>query len=452
MPRLVPVWALGVLPWVAWHFARGGRRRGDSRDFVVDSATVVLVGYTLFFPVRISSLELTGYSSLLFASALPDPRRGVELVYALGTAGMLGFMVAWALLRRLARRGVLPGLRIKRGERGIVVLAVATVLIAGIGLTCLLYGAGGPTGMIRKYLAHTKDVAMNPIERLGLGMWTTFLPFVGPLVAMTVCSKRGRQSRGRAVLAWSVLASLALAGALLLGSRRDVVLVGGSFFVTWTWQRGGVRRIQSLLLGAIALVASVWIVEYRTGSWEGWDARLTGEVLAANAGHSVLDAAAVLATEPRRVRSVALSTERLAWPIVTLVPRVLWPGKPQADDIRLDVAIARNFGGSRWAATGFPASLVGEGWVTAGVAGAFLIVVSFGAVCGLLEAWHDRATEAGDEVVYAVLVTGAFFVFKDGDTVLFFAALMKQLLYFVLLGTGLRLIVWVRRSPNHVVE
>ena len=125
------------------------------------------------------------------------------------------------------------------------------------------------------------------------------------------------------------------------------------------------------------------------------------------------------------------------------VPRVLWPGKPIGQPIRLFNLFDYGF------PIGMTRSLPGEGWMQLGLAG----VVIWCSLCGLLLGWVYNKYALGPQTVvqtalYCALLAMLIVFYRDGMLM----TLLKQGLFFLLAPLLLALIarlLGTGRSPEH---
>lgn len=405
-------------------------RRGI-RFYEFSLASVILLAYTLLFPLRLYSLSLQGFDGALIFGNI-GAGRAIRTT-ALAGAATTCVLLAYALT---VGRSRVPAPIRSAEQRRLRLITTSSLGLAVVGLATMMLALGGPLGIYAKFASHQKGVALAGAERLGYTLWSVFLP----LGLWVVLGLRGRRSR----LLRAVALLCAAAAVMLFGSRLTLLIALVGAWPFWEARRG----TAALKLGAVAvalLAISLVVVADRTQT-----SLQQGDVTQAavsTASYSVLDAATAVRESPDRLRDAVVNPERFVAAIASFVPSVLWGGKPSLQEVRLDSAVAFAYGsGAQRVATGFPTSFLTEGLVVAGLPGVVTAALVFGALVGCVE----RSASSGRLTSRLAVAAGSYTTFtyyKDGDLITSSTAGVKLLLYALLL---LAFFTWLERAREPI--
>lgn len=409
-----------VLSPVALHAGRLIVRQEALTTF--NAGSVVVATYAFLVPLRLLTMWMDGWQRVLILGRVTPEQ-------ALRTAALLGLMTLALLVAyycAAGRAGTESRGPRPEEERALQRLAMVCLLASAAGILLVLAANGGPAGVYQKFATHNKGLSLSGIERVGYAAFHLLLP-IG--VWATVALGRVKSARALRVCAALLVAILVL----MLASRLLLLALAVGAWPLW---RSANRRrglVVVLVLAPLVALAGVGIVERRT------DRSAEDPVahrLLRSASYSVLDAAMAVQQAPESLTPRVLNPERVSAGAASLVPTALWPQKPNISTLRLDYAVADVYGNANQRrTTGFPASMLVEGYTAAGWPGALAAGALLGALLGLAERMLVR--QAGRtffaRLGLSIIASTAFTYVKDGDAVAALLAMLKVSGYAALL-------------------
>ncbi|MGH1561489.1 hypothetical protein [Mumia sp. DW29H23] len=298
--------------------------------------------------------------------------------------------------------------------------AVAPLEASG-GLAAVLVGVLGVLVAAATILSETTGglgyLLGNLLERRDL------LTGAGPLNAVAatagaavVASCQVRMATRAQVVLAAACAAAYLGFLFVLGSRFTML----AFVLAVVIARTIVGRVPKVLLAVLVVAIvpfSLWYsVSIRRGQLvEPGTAGVRSELRSAvdpfiSTGLDVLNTHAAVITSP--TATWRFDVDLIARNLTTMVPRSLWPGKPQA----FSVEFSERFFPVQWArGSGWPPSVLAESVYVYGVAGAVLVLVALGFVV----AWLGRRMSDSRHVVvrlfYPFLAVDCIGLAKSGS-------------------------------------
>lgn len=266
--------------------------------------------------------------------------------------------------------------------------------------------------------------------------------YLVPPLAGLIIARRENYSRVRVI---SVV--LALLFTLFYGFTAGTRSIMGTYLITFLvayfYSSTSLRKeiFPMVALSAVIMLAStVYGIEFRTVGLRAYVGRT--EVTSAPVDkpfyvdYNLYTISELVAVFPES--EAYLGWHVPAWFAVRVVPRALWPGKPDGDVISPERYLAVPAG------TTISATFIGEGYMCAGLAGA--VFLSF-AVGSLGTWWTRRAFIGGSDFGVLLYGSGFFAVVTTMRSIYMLPVALMPTLALVLLGYGL-----LRQQPATLAE
>lgn len=396
--------------------------RDNSRGMFTTGGIIILF-YSFFFVIRGLQLILFKESPLLIS--LVNRGDVKPVLFGVGIA-MTCFVFGYYLPynRRFTRSiPITITFSNSRYLKLLSILSLLFLLVAYVGLILLVIEHGGVSGVVDRFIQHTKIFTSTVRERYGMMLWTTFHPMGVWLVALSYAKSHGtKYRRWLGIILVLVCMNALVVAIFIFGSRSQILAVFAGVAVIYNWC---VKRIPTRLIIAglpVIIFLGFWIVAYRTDSLT----LVTVEEFFDNIGHNVLDMMVAIREDPIPI-SFLTSPDRWLQIPIALVPRIFWPDKPLMTLTRLDWLVADYYrGGFGQTLTGYPSSMFSEwylvgGWPLTAIAGWII-----GQIVGITDNWFcsQKSKDVAIWLYLPVLISMVYY-FKDGDIVMSFTSSLK---------------------------
>lgn len=402
---------LTLLPVVS-HIRWVGVRDAISEPSV---ATVVVIFYMFVFPLRGLALALTNFTSVDLAANVIDTEELLS-VLALVSVGTTAFVEGYHFTRRWwagRSRSIIDGTLPRSAG---AVAALLGILSLG-ALAQIILQQGGLAGANAAFLAHEKSASLAA-RSVGTSIWATVsIPAVW---CAAVVAADGMKATSQRVACSGVAAIIVLAQLVVFGSRLSALL---ALLGVWAILYYSGRSIPSSLIVAalvVGVLGSVPVLSQRPGGLT--PEASVSERISEITGYGVLDAALAIHQAPASVKSQLEDSQRWLDLPFYLVPRTLWPDRPDISGRRLDVYVAKTFGTTAQQDSGYPSTFMLEIWLYGGWPLVLGIALVVGGVAGVsheaLLSTSRRRHSALALIWYCFLLAYAFTYYKDGDVLM----------------------------------
>ena len=399
--------------------------RDNSRG-IFTIGSIIILFYSFFFIVR--GLQLIIFSDSHLLISLVGGGDVKPILFGVGVA-MTCFVIGYYLPFNLRLASYIPSTKSFSDSRYFKLLLILSGLfltIAYVGLILLIIEHGGVSGVVDRFIQHTKIFSSSIRERFGMMLWMTFHPVGVWLVALSYAkANRCKFSTWLGVLLVLVCVMAFGVAVFIFGSRSQLLAVFIGVMVIYHWC---IKRIPTrlILVGLPAVTfLSFWIVAYRTSSLT----IVTIEEFLEIIGHNVLDVMIAIREDSIPIGFLASSDRWLQIPF-SLVPRVLWLDKPLMTVNRLDWLVADYYrGGFGQTLTGYPSSMFSEWYLIGGWSLTVLVGWVFGQIVGVSDNWFSRQEHKTVAIwLYLPVLISMVYYFKDGDIVMSLTSSVKTII------------------------
>lgn len=381
----------------------------------------LMVYYLLFFVVR--GIQLSFFKNTKMTISILTDYSLQETLIGIGIT--MVFFVAGYFLSSQWKFPKIPVLEkiISReiSTRRLLILSLMVLALSSLGFMLLYVEYGGLKGLFNRFASHQKVFELSMLESFGVMFWVTFnswTVWLWTLLYSTV--KRNKFWIGITLI--SIIVLFVSISIFIFGSRTYLISLLFGTLVIYHWRIRHIPKALIFILLPLGIVFSFWIVGYRTNSV----GLLSIETVLENLGHSVLDVMIAIVRDPLP-KSFVTNPDRW-WQIpVSLIPRIIWPGKPQITYNRLDWLVSFYYNGrGRTINVGTPPSMFGEWFLYGGWPLVTIVSFVIGSASGVIDRWLiSNRGRISAFIIYIPLSYSIITYFKDGDIVMNFISTVK---------------------------
>ena len=302
-------------------------------------------------------------------------------------------------------------------------------ILSFLGFALMLFSSGSLEALTNSLFYHQKiSITQNTFWQLGLTLWSLFATSALTLDLVKTIVHGGRYSRKILPLRSLFLLTVLV---FVFGGRLSILIAG---VITYAFVKFLSLPMKKswIALGFISAIVFLLIGGARIGSTANiLDFKQT--IIATT--YPVLDAAALVTSNPSDISNQLRSNERYSAYVKSLIPRFLWPSKPLLTNLTLDSQIANTFGyENQRGVTCWPSGFATEPYLIGGFIGTMTFVTILAIMFLVIQSRQNLAAGRkisgqiyiGDFALMYFLIA----IVKDGDT-------------FASLQSGLRLYIWL---------